>query len=155
MVDKVGYTRPIATPKAVRRAGAAASSGFADALSQAEGAAEIEATEAASGMAATGNLGGLIGLQEVDEREHRRRRAVKRGRLTLDALANLRDALLMGVLPISTIEKLEKIVEQERSANTDPVLAGILDDIEVRAAVEIAKLEMAGVLRPAQNIEQS
>ena len=99
-------------------------------------------------MGGIANLGGLLGAQEVDEREARRRKEIKRGRLTLDALAGLRDALLLGELPISTIEKLEQIVAQERQLNTDPVLAEILDEIELRAAVELAKLEMAGIIPP-------
>lgn len=151
MVEKVGYTRPVSTPKSVRRAGSVSGAGFADALSKAEGVGgvdEVGGVEAASGIGAASGVGGLIGLQEVDEREMHRRRAVKRGRLTLEALSQLRDALLMGSLPISTIEKLEKMVEQERSADANPALNAILDEIELRAAVEVAKLEVAGVIPP-------
>ena len=131
----------------MRRAAGVSGTDFADALARAEGALGAEAAESTASVAAA-NLGNLIGLQEVDEREAQRRRAVRRGRLTLDALAHLRDALLMGMLPLATIEKLEKLVAEERAATTDPTLAAILDEIEVRAAVEIAKLEMAGALAP-------
>lgn len=62
-----------------------------------------EAAESTASVAAA-NLGNLIGLQEVDEREAQRRRAVRRGRLTLDALAHLRDALLMGMLPLPPLK---------------------------------------------------
>lgn len=148
MVDKIGYTRPPLNARNVRRTGATSGSGFADALSAAEGAGAAEGMEATAGISATGDLTGLIGLQEVDEREARRRSAVKRGRLTLDALSNLRDALLMGSLPISTIERLERMVEQERAAGVDPALSAVLDEIELRAAVELAKLEMSGAIPP-------
>ncbi len=148
MVEKVGYTRPVSNAKSVRKTGGVASPGFAEALSKAEGIGEIAGIEAAAPIGGVGNIGGLIGLQEVDEREARRRQAVKRGRLTLEALSHLRDALLMGSLPLSTIEKLEKIVTQERNAGTTPALDAILDEIELRAAVEIAKLEVAGIIAP-------
>ena len=142
MVEKVGYTRPVTTARTVRKAGSVSAPGFADALAAAEG------VEAATSVGAIGSLGGLLGAQEVDEREARKQKAVKRGRLTLDALAQLRDALLIGVLPVSTIEQLERLVRSERSQATDPILMNILDEIEVRAAVELAKLEMAGVIPP-------
>ncbi|MFM9890806.1 MAG: flagellar assembly protein FliX [Rickettsiales bacterium] len=146
MVEKIGYTRPVTTAKPVRKAGSVASPGFADALAAAEGAGGADATEATSSVAAPAALGGLLGVQEVDEREVKKRRAVRRGRLTLDALSNLRDCLLMGTLPLSTIRVLERLVEQERGLTADPMLQSILDDIEVRAAVEIAKLEVAGLI---------
>jgi hypothetical protein len=148
MVDKVGYTRPPLAARAAKRTSSTSGADFAEALARAEETSGVSATEAMSGIAATGSLGGLLGAQEVDEREARKRKEIKRGRLTLDALAGLRDALLQGSLPIATIENLERIVAQERMANPDPALASILDDIELRAAVELAKLEVAGVIPP-------
>lgn len=146
MVEKIGYTRPVNTARPVKKTGSVAAPGFADALAAAEGAGGAEAAEATVQVAAPAALGGLLGVQEVDEREVKKRKAVKRGRLTLDALSQLRDCLLMGTLPISTIRNLERLVEQERGLTADPVLQSILDDIEVRAAVEIAKLEVAGFI---------
>lgn len=148
MVEKVGYTRPVSAAKPVKKAGSVAATGFADALAAAEGVGAVEATEATSSIAAVGALGGLLGAQEVDEREARRRKEVKRGKLTLDVLSNLRDALLIGSLPYSTIRQLEQLVAQERAETNDPTLTAILGEIEVRAAVELAKLEMSGILVP-------
>jgi hypothetical protein len=148
MVEKVGYTRPVSSAKPVKKAGSVAAAGFADALAAAEGVGAVEAAEATTSIAPVGALGGLLGAQEVDEREARRRKEVKRGKLTLDVLSNLRDALLIGSLPYSTIRQLEQLVAQERAETNDPVLTGILNEIEVRAAVELAKLEMSGILVP-------
>lgn len=148
MVEKVGYTRPVSNARPVKKAGSVAATGFADALAAAEGVGAVEAAEATTSIAAVGALGGLLGAQEVDEREARRRKEVKRGKLTLDVLSNLRDALLIGSLPYSTIRQLEQLVAQERAETSDPVLSAILNEIEVRAAVELAKLEMSGILAP-------
>ena len=148
MVEKVGYTRPVTNARSVKKTGSVAAPGFAEALARAEGVGSVDATESVGHIGAVGALGGLLGAQEVDENEVKKRKAVKRGRLTLDALSNLRDALLMGELPYSTITQLEKMVAEERDNTTDPVLMQILDEIEVRAAVELAKLEMSGVIRP-------
>lgn len=143
MVDKVGYSKPVVNAKALRKAAKAGATGFASALSGAEAALGAEEAEAARQSAAVASSNPLLGFQEVDTADYERRKAVKQGKLTLDALSQLRDALLMGNLPVSTIEKLEKLVQSERGATTDPQLNGILDEIELRAAVEMAKLEVA------------
>lgn len=143
MVEKVGYTRPVNTARPVRKSGGVAAPGFAEALAAAEGVGDVDAAEAASAVGAIG-LGSLLGAQEVDEREARRHKAVKRARLTLDTLEQLRDALLIGLLPVSTLENLTKMIERERQDHDDPRLSAVLDEIEVRAAVELAKLEMSG-----------
>ena len=148
MVEKVGYTRPTGASRPTKRASSVGGVEFAEALAKAEAAGHVVATEAASSITGLSGIGGLLGAQEVDEREARKRKEIKRGRLTLDALAGLRDALLMGALPVATIENLQRIVDQERAANPDPLLGDILDEIELRAAVELAKLEMAGLLPP-------
>ena len=145
MVEKVGYTKPVGTARPVRKAGAVSAPGFAAALAAAEGVGGVEAASGVGAIGAMTGMGGLLGAQEVDEREARRQKAVKRGRLTLDALAQLRDALIIGVLPMSTLAHLEKLIASERAHADDPVLMAILDEIEVRAAVELAKLEMSGV----------
>lgn len=146
MVDKVGYSRP-ATPAAraaaAKKAGAVGGVPFAEALAKAEGIAAADGVDAVAGVAPAAGSLGLLGVQEVTEEELKRRKAVKKGRFTLDALENLRDAMLVGTLPLSTLKQLEKLVAEERGTTSDPVLNSILDDIELRAAVEMAKLEMA------------
>ena len=142
MIDKVGYTRPTTAAKGVKKAGQAGASGFANALSTAEGA--LGATETAiTSTAAVVSGASLLGFQEIDPDEGKRRQAFKKGRLTLEALAQLRDALLLGSLPFSALERLEKLVTSERAQTTDPALNAILDEIELRAAVELAKIEVA------------
>lgn len=145
MVEKVGYTRPVTTARAVRRAGGVSAAGFAEALAKAEGIGGVDGIEATGSIGNVGAMGGLLGAQEVDEREARRQKATKRGRFTLEILGNLRDALLMGTLPYSTLAQLERILAEERQTCDDPALQDILNEIEVRAAVEMAKLEMSGV----------
>ena len=147
MIEKVGYSKPVTSAKSVRRTGGADGVAFAAALSEAEG---VKATAPTAPVAALGGITGLIGINEVDEGDVRKRRAVKRGRFTLEALDQLRNALLMGTLPLSILRNLEKLIAEERAEVTDPGLSAILDDIELRAAVEMAKLEMAGLIAPKQ-----
>lgn len=150
MIEKVGYTKPVTTARPVRRTGATESTGFADALAEAEGVAGASGVAPTAPVAAMSGVGGLLGVNEVDERAVARRKAVKRGRFTLEALEGLRNALLLGTLPLSTLRNLERVIAEERALTSHPALEAILDDIELRAAVELAKLEMAGLLPPAQ-----
>ncbi len=85
----------------------------------------------------------MLSLQEVSDEEVVPRQAVKRGRLTLDALDDLRNSLLMGTLSPHLLGQMDKLVRDQREATTDPRLNEILDDIELRAAVDLAKLQMA------------
>ena len=150
MVEKVGYSRPVTTAKGVRKSSSVSGAGCADALSAAEasmGVGGVDGAEGVGSVAAVSGVGALLGAQEVSEQEIRRKRSIKRAGLTIGALENLRDALLIGTLPLSTLTRLESIIAEERLNNDDPVLQGILDEIELRAAVELAKLEVAGLLQ--------
>ncbi len=90
----------------------------------------------------------FLGLQEVSEDEVERKRAMKKGKSMIDALEQLRDSMLMGTLSPSTIRQLESVLSEQRATVTDPRLTSILADIEVRTAVELAKLERAGAVPP-------
>lgn len=141
MIDRIGYTRPplAARIDAKRRTSETGGASFSDLLDDAAGVSDTEAT---SQVAAPVSVG-LLGLQEVSEEEIQRQRALKQGRNALDALEQLRDGLLAGGVPMATLEKLERLVAEERAQAHDPRLNAILDEIEVRAAVELAKLERA------------
>jgi len=93
-------------------------------------------------VAVLANLDALIALQEVDEPMQRRRRAAERGRTLLDALDQLKAAMLAG--KVSTVQ-LQRIAEQlrQRAPSADPRLDDILAQIELRAEVELAKLGLA------------
>lgn len=101
--------------------------------------------QAASVSAASGVMGveALIALQEVGSPLERRRRSVARAGRILDVLEGLKVALLGGELGPADLERLRRAVREERSATEDPGLEGLLDEIETRAEVELAKLEMA------------
>jgi hypothetical protein len=82
----------------------------------------------------------LIAVQEVSAYAGGRTAARQRGEEMLDKLDELRLGLLAGGLPAATVERLADLAAAERGDVNDPRLAEILDEIEVRAAVELAKL---------------
>lgn len=121
-----------------RRAKRAGSKGAA--FSEALGSAEAPAGSAVSGGNALGPVDALIAVQEASAYTGRRKAPRQRGEEMLDKLEEVRLGLLAGGLPAATVERLADLVAAGRGEVDDPRLAEALDEIEVRAAVELAKL---------------
>jgi hypothetical protein len=85
----------------------------------------------------------LVALQEVPDATARRSKAVQRGEDMLELLEDIKIGLLSGGLSMSRIVKLTRIVEDRRNDLADGDLKTVLDEIELRARVELAKLEHA------------
>jgi hypothetical protein len=64
-----------------------------------------------------------------------------RAQVMIDGLDDIRQGLLIGSIPRSKLTALVKVVREERDQAEDPKLSAILDEIELRAAVELAKLD--------------
>jgi hypothetical protein len=58
----------------------------------------------------------------------------------MDKLEEIRHGLLMGTLPLDKLTALSASLRDRRETCHDPRLAALLDEIELRAEVEIAKL---------------
>ena len=117
---------------------AAARSGgsFADSINEPGEAT----TSAVSGSSPLSSLDALLPLQEVSDRPHDTKRALQRGEEMLDRLDDIRMGLLFGRIPRDRLKQLLDLVEQRRGTFHDPRLVELLDDIELRAKVELAKL---------------
>ena len=103
-----------------------------------------EAAQSAAAPASLRSIGGidaLIALQSGDEEPGaRRRRAVARGRVALDALDELKHGLLAGTLQPTVLERLKSAVTELAGDSGEPRLNAVLKEIELRVEVEIAKL---------------
>lgn len=109
----------------------------------AEPAGKAETAAAAATGAA--DLSGLLAMQETGEETVRDRAARRQGRLMLDLLRALQHAVLIGrASPDDTT--LTQLAELARKvpATDDLALAEALCAVRVRAAVELARREMAG-----------
>jgi hypothetical protein len=102
---------------------------------------ETAATAGPQATPVTDAVTGLFSLQEVEDELSGRRRAMARGDSLLDALDGLRLALLDGAMPRAQLAALGQLAQQHAALVDDPRLAAILAEIELRAAVELAKLE--------------
>ena len=85
----------------------------------------------------------LISIQEVPDATARRAKAIARAEDMLDILEELKIAILTGALPRSRVTRLTRIVEDARGEVAGDELSTVLDEIELRARVELAKLENA------------
>ncbi|CAN5401687.1 flagellar assembly regulator FliX [soil metagenome] len=110
-------------------------------LSSTAGAAPAPATTASAGPAGVAGLSALMALQGVESATERRRRAIRRGGGLLDRLDELKLALLSGEAGEGVLERLGQGLREERTEDDDPGLTDLLNQIDLRAAVELAKAE--------------
>jgi hypothetical protein len=85
-------------------------------------------------------LSALLALQGVDDPLQRRRRMVGRAGRILDLLDELKLALIDGEASPAVLDQLMVAVREERAVTEDSRLDAVLDQIETRAAVELAKV---------------
>jgi hypothetical protein len=86
------------------------------------------------------SLDALLALQEVPDAAQRGSAGVRRGFDLLDRLDEIRMGLLMGTIPADRLGNLVRLMRARRDGVMDPKLTAILDKIELRAMVELAKL---------------
>jgi hypothetical protein len=82
----------------------------------------------------------LLAVQAQDQAGDRRRRQARRGHDLLDGLDRLKAALLGGRVPLIELERLKTMLTSRREVTDDPKLDDVLAHVELRAAVELAKL---------------
>ena len=116
------------------------SGGFS--LPQAGAAGSTHAAAATAAPTGVGDVSALMALQGVEDVMERRRRAVRRGSGILDRLEELKLALLSGEAGEGSLEKLARTLREERPQDADAGLNGLLDQIDLRAAVELAKADL-------------
>jgi hypothetical protein len=118
-----------------------ASGGFQ--LPQATGAAGPAQAARAASVAGVMSVDALLALQDVGGPLERKRRAVRRAGRILDILEEVKLGLLSGEVTSGHLDKLMVAVREQRDGTEDEKLEGVLNEIETRAAVEMAKLERA------------
>ena len=86
-------------------------------------------------------LDSILMLQGMDDSTDGRAKGQAHGEQLLNLLDAVRDGLLAGGIPRSTLNKLAVAVTRRHDIFADPKLQDVLDQIELRAHVELAKLE--------------
>ena len=145
---KITDSSPIRPGSVNKKKGASSSSetdsNFFSILSSADSPTPVASQQqAAADIPPVNTMGALLSLQEMPEDEVRNRKALMQSKATLETLEQLRHALLLGNVPQHLLKNLHRMVHDQKQKVTDPRLAEVMDDIELRAAVELAKLETA------------
>ncbi|MDR0662059.1 MAG: flagellar assembly protein FliX [Holosporales bacterium] len=97
-----------------------------------------EAPAEAEGVAPSSPAEALIGLQTTNETSPELT-ALEKGEQTLDLLKNLQLSLLSGQWSRDQLQRLLEAVHQQGDSTKDAALRSILEEISLRAQVELAK----------------
>lgn len=85
----------------------------------------------------------LIAVQEVADATSGAAKAKAQAEAMLDSLDELRMGLLAGRMSRERLNGLVRLARTSREPNLDSRLSAVLDEIELRAKVELAKLDIA------------
>lgn len=90
------------------------------------------------------NIDALLAAQSVEDPTEKsaRQRAKHRSNTLLRELEKIRMAMLNGSLTVGHMIDMADIVASHRDKVSDPHLTGILDEIDLRAQVELAKMRV-------------
>ena len=135
---KVVGPNGVSTPANARTTRSA--SGFS--LGQAPAAASPSAATASAATGGVSDVSALMALQGIEGPLEKRRRAIRRGGGLLDRLEELKLALLTGDADEGSLDQLARTLREERTDDGDADLSALLDQIDLRASVELAKAEM-------------
>ena len=138
-ISKVGSSKQAAATKkkSMVKAGE-----FAERVRGTAGAGAVDSPQAVEGTAPVGGVESILTIQEVpDATDGRSRGLLKQyGDDLLDRLDEFRLAILTGTISKDRLTELAQKLRQKRQDSDDPRLNEILDEIELRAEVEVAKL---------------
>jgi hypothetical protein len=114
---------------------------FGSMVSSGEEAEGTSAAGGASGVGPAAALESLLSLQEADDStsEEACARAKKRANDVLDQLEHIRMGLLLGGISGRALSDLSQLISARKDEVDDPDLREIMEEIDLRAQVELAK----------------
>ncbi|MHB1110005.1 MAG: flagellar assembly protein FliX [Devosia sp.] len=103
-----------------------------------EGNAAPRPTAASAGALPAAGIDALLALQSAEDPALKRKKQVRRATALLDTLEEVKADLLVGRISEGRLYQLMALIGQARERG-EPQLDALLDDIELRARVELAK----------------
>jgi hypothetical protein len=137
---KVGSSDRVGATSLNTGGSAKAASNFT--LDSMAGSAPASSAAPTGGVTGIASIDALLALQSVGSPLERKKKAVRRASAILDILDEVKVALLDGGVSPQALARLVSAIRDERAETDEPALEGVLNEIETRAAVEMAKLEM-------------
>ena len=141
-IKNVGGPKGAAPAKDKKRVSAADASAFSDAVRAAQGADAAAPTTPAASAGTVAGVDAILATQDVGDtgEDDARRQARDYGDRLLEQLEAIRDGLLAGFVPKERLAQIAQSMRARKLATADPQLLALIDEIELRAEVEIAKL---------------
>ncbi len=105
----------------------------------------VSESSAASAARSIAQLDALLAVQEIEDptKKAAKKRVISRGDDILDKMEDLRVKILNGNLSIGHMIDIADVVASHRDKIDDPRLTAIMDEIDLRAQVELAKMRIA------------
>ena len=103
-----------------------------------EGATQATVAAPAGPIATASAIDALLALQAAGDSLGAKKKVLRRGRALLDTLDEMQSDLLVGRVSEGRLNQLLALIGQARE-HVAPGLDSLLDDIELRARVELAK----------------
>ena len=136
---KINVPRHLQGPAGAKRKSSSGGDGSGFAPQSAGASSGAGSAGALSGASAINSVDALLTLQAAGDYREARKRATERAFSLLDVLDDLKMALLDGGIPRAKLSALMELLKSERDGVDDPRLEAALDEVELRAAVELAK----------------
>ena len=141
-IDGPGKSQNVDKSKSTKKA-ASGDSSFKTLLDAgSDGAEETSSVGVSAGIS---TIDGLLAVQAAEDPAERqsRQRMKQRADKLLTMLDDMRMGLLNGTVNIGQMVDLANVVSTHREKIADPELTAILDEIDLRAQIELARLEVA------------
>lgn len=138
-IDGVDKNKGISPKQAAKKAAAGDFSAFLDT------ADEVEQTTATAPMMPMQAVNNLLFVQQTgaeDAQQHAKKQAVQHGSNLLNMLDKLRLSILSGTVSAQLAYDLAQRARQHALDVQDPELQNLIEEIETRALVELAKLDV-------------
>jgi hypothetical protein len=126
--------------KSVKKAGARQGTSGTAFKKQVSTGDELSAATGVSGSAPIAPVDALIALQEVPDSTDGRSKGLMRADEMLDLLEEIRKGILLGAISLPNLRNLADMARNQKGNTGDQNLNAILEEIELRAEVELAKL---------------
>jgi hypothetical protein len=139
---KVGAPKRPERKKITSSGGESGFSSMMDALTETSAASETAVANNVASSTPLNALDMLLSVQAVGEELQQRQKQLRQAHLTLDGLEELRRALLLGTVPMTLLHTIETRMHTMKQQAITPELYDVIEEIELRAAVELAKFRL-------------
>jgi len=125
-----------------KRSGSTSSASFSALVESMSDKSETTDTADVSGASSVSVVDALLAVQEDGRRgsDSSNKKMQERAESILNRLDAVRNGILRGTISEEQLKEISHIISQKRETDIDPLLSDILDEIDLRAQVELAKL---------------